>query len=113
MTARLGTALIVGALIRRVSAEGGNAVVLARGDADAGGILILATERGGNPAFFERGLGPSGASMLVASGPAQLDTPADAADYWQRRRARDPDLWVVELDVAGAERFAAEILFPG
>jgi len=30
--------------------------------------------------------------------------------YWQRRRARDPDLWVIELDIASPERFAAETI---
>jgi len=27
-----------------------------------------------------------------------------------RRRRNDPDLWVVELDIAQAERFAAETM---
>ena len=31
----------------------------------------------------------------------------------RRRRARDPDLWVIELDIAGAERFAAETILGG
>ncbi|MFX7883132.1 DUF1491 family protein, partial [Acinetobacter baumannii] len=35
---------------------------------------------------------------------------ATIADYWQRRRRIDPDLWVIELDIASAERFAAETL---
>jgi hypothetical protein len=30
--------------------------------------------------------------------------------YIARRRRSDPDLWVIELDVAEAERFAVETL---
>ncbi|MFL9840210.1 DUF1491 family protein [Sphingomonas sp. ST-64] len=113
MIARLASGLIVNALVRRVNAEGGSAMVLARGDAEAGAILILALERGGNPRFFERGIGPEGVPALVRSGPLDPGDPGEVSDYWQRRRARDPDLWVLELDIADAERFAAETIFSG
>ncbi len=110
---RLASGLVVGALIRRVNAAGGSAMVLAKGEAEAGAILILALERGGDPRFFERGLGPDGLPALVRSGPAEMADDGVVSDYWQRRRGRDPDLWVVELDIAGAERFAAETMFGG
>lgn len=107
--ARLASGLVANALIRRVHAEGGSAAVLAKGHAEAGGFLILALERGANPRFFEPGIGPSGTTELLRAGPERPDA-AQATDYWQRRRARDPDLWVIELDIAGAERFAAETM---
>jgi hypothetical protein len=110
MSARLASGLIVNALIRRVNAEGGSAMVLAKGDAEAGAILVLALDRGDDPRFFERGLGPDGKAALVRSGPLQFDDPGAVGDYWQRRRSRDPDLWVLELDIASAERFAAETI---
>lgn len=113
MTPRLASGLIVNALVRRVNAAGGSAMVLARGDAEAGAILILALERGGNPHFFERGMGPKGAPVLIPSGPVEPGDDGVVSDYWQRRRGRDPDLWVVELDIAGAERFAAETIIGG
>ncbi|WP_448662756.1 DUF1491 family protein [Sphingomonas sp. CJ20] len=108
--ARLTSAMQVSALIRRVNQEGGAAMVLARGDATAGAILVLALEKGGNPRFFERGVGPEGTPMLLPSGPSELPDDAAVTAYWQRRRARDTDLWVIELDVASAERFAAETM---
>lgn len=110
MSARLASGLLVNALVRRVNAEGGSAMVLAKGHAEAGAILILALERGAHPRFFERGIGPDGLSALLPSGPSAFDDPAAVTDYWQRRRSRDPDLWVVELDIAAAERFAAETI---
>lgn len=111
--ARLAAALLVNALVRRVNAAGGSAMVLEKGNAEAGAILVLALNRGGNPGFFERGIGPDGAPALVRSGPAELGDEGEISAYWQRRRARDPDLWVIELDIAEAERFAAETLATG
>ena len=108
---RLASGLVVGALVRRVNSAGGSAMVLARGEAEAGAILVLALERGGDPRFFERGVGPDGLPALVRSGPADLADEVAVSSYWQRRRARDPDLWVIELDIAEAERFAAETMF--
>jgi hypothetical protein len=110
VTPRPVSRLLVNALTRRVHAEGGAAAVLARGHDEAGAILILALERGANPRFFERGMGPDGRSVLIESGPRDNSGDAAATDYWQRRCHRDPDLWVVELDVAEAERFAADTL---
>lgn len=111
--ARLASGLVVNALVRRVNAAGGSAMVLAKGDAEAGAILVLALERGGDPRFLERGIGPDGAPALVRSGPTGLAGDEAVSDYWQRRRSRDPDLWVIELDIAGAERFAAETMLGG
>ena len=85
-------------------------MVLARGDADAGGILVLTLDRGGDPHFWERGFGPKGDMVLVAAGPSALEDAQAVGDYWQRRRSRDRDLWVIELDIADAQRFAAETL---
>jgi hypothetical protein len=108
--ARLASAVLVSALIRRVHDAGGSAAVLARGDQTAGGILLITYEKGANPRFLERGVGPLGKPALLASGPAVIADESEVVDYWRRRRARDSDLWVVELDIAQAERFAAETM---
>ncbi|UZK65238.1 DUF1491 family protein [Sphingomonas sp. M1-B02] len=113
MMARLTSAVQVSALVRRVHQEGGSAMVLARGESTAGGILLILYEKGGDPRFFERGAGPEGLPALLPSGPAVLADESEVTAYWQRRRFRDPDLWVVELDVAEAERFAAETIGGG
>ena len=108
--ARLATGLLVNALIRRAEGAGGSAMVLARGDATAGAVLLLLVERGANPRFVERGLGPDGNPTLIPSGPREFADESEVTAYWRRRRERDSDLWVVELDIAQAERFAAETL---
>jgi hypothetical protein len=108
--ARLATGLLVNALVRRAEGAGGGAMVLAKGDATAGAILLLLVERGTNPRFVERGLGPDGTSALIPAGPREFADDGEVTAYWQRRRQRDSDLWVVELDIADGERFAAETI---
>lgn len=106
MAARAASGLLVSALIRRVEAEGGHAMVLHRGDATAGALLFLLAERGMPTALIERTLDPAGAYRWTDAGPADA---AGRNAYIARRRAGDPDLWVVELDVAGAARLVAEL----
>lgn len=108
MMARLTSAMLVSALVRGANQQGGSAMVLAKGDPTAGGILLVAYHKGTNPRFFERGLGPDGMPALIAAGPQDVGDEQAVSDYWERRRRYDSDLWVVELDIADAERFAAE-----
>ena len=81
-------------------------MVRARGDADAGAILVLLEQEG---RLLERAMDLHGNDVLIPTGPAATsgDSPDD---YWMKRRARDPDLWVVALDVPDGERFAAETI---
>ncbi|WP_085810013.1 DUF1491 family protein [Sphingomonas sp. TZW2008] len=104
--ARLPTHLLVSALLRRVNDAGGFAVVRARGDADSGGILVL-LER--EDRLVERMIDIDGHDALVPAGFAG-GASESPDEYWQRRRVRDPDLWVVALDIADGERFAAETI---
>ena len=108
---RLTRAMLVSALCRRVQAEGGFAAILHRGDAQSGAILVECTDRGARQMLLERASGPDGRDSWRPT------TPSDDGDAHQamleRRRRSDPDLWVVELDIADAERFAAEIIDAG
>lgn len=107
MSDRLPTSLLASALIRRVHDAGGFAAVRAKGDPQSGALLLLALDRGGGARVLERGLGPRGEPAPIDSTPS--DPSAESIeDYWRRRRKRDPDLWVIELDSPDAERFAAE-----
>lgn len=104
---RLASGLLVNALVRRAQDEGGSAMVLAKGDPDSGTILIVATERGTDAQCYERGWDAQSRPALVATGPTG---DSEVTDYWRRRRERDRDLWVVELDSPDAKRFAAETI---
>lgn len=104
MNDRLPTAVLVSAALRRVNDAGGFGMVLAKGDPQAGAVLVVAVEAG-ESRLFERGIGPDGRVGMIDSTPDD-----DVAGYWHRRRRRDPDLWVIELDIPNSPRFAAETL---
>jgi len=107
---RLPSRLLVGALLRRTGEAGGFGAVLARGDEGSGAILVVAVE-GARTRLLERGFDEAGRPAVADATPPDA-TPAELDEYWRRRRTRDPDLWVVELDVAGVERLVAETLTP-
>ncbi|OYY79614.1 MAG: hypothetical protein B7Y43_00625 [Sphingomonas sp. 28-62-20] len=113
MSDRLPSQILVGALLRRVNDAGGIGAVLAKGDPQAGAILVVTCEKGRNFKVVERGLTATGETGLVTAGPGMSQNSADIDAYWRQRRARDPDLWVVEVDIAAAERFAAETIIAG
>jgi hypothetical protein len=107
---RLATHVLVSALIRQAEAAGGSAAVLGRGDRDAGGILLVIAERGQPMVLLERQFDPVadrlGWSRIDGS---HVGDPESLAQYLVRRRGSDPDLWVLELDTADAERFTARL----
>jgi hypothetical protein len=110
MSDRIPTHMAVNALVRLVDQAGGSAMVLARGDRDSGIVLVLVEQRGSPSQLFERGYDRDGRRGVVRVGPKDGD-PQAIADYWQRRRRDDPDLWVVEVATADAQRLAAETIF--
>jgi hypothetical protein len=107
---RLTSAMLAGALIRRTQAAGGFATVLVKGDPISGVILIQALEKGRETGLFERMSDYAGGYRLMACGPTADSEPGAVTAYIERRRRSDPDLWVIELDIADAERFAAETI---
>jgi hypothetical protein len=113
MTPRLASRIEVSALIRRIEGMGGTAAVLARGDAEAGAILLLLADRGTPHAMLERVLDVSGSYRWQRVGPQDIVSLEDVNTYIERRRRGDGDLWVLELDIAGVERFAAGMTSAG
>lgn len=99
MNERLPAALEVAALVRKVEAQGGFAAVVRRGDPDRGTIILQILERGVDVALLERML----ASDFTYRW--QRGTPASRRD----QSRIDPDSWLLELDIADAERFVAEM----
>jgi hypothetical protein len=110
VTGRLTSAIIVSAMMRRVSGEGGNAMVIARGDPEAGAILVVCMARGVVTSVIERVRGPDDRLSWDEKSQQVIQNEQETGNYIARRRAHDSDLWVVELDIANAERFAAETI---
>jgi hypothetical protein len=105
--ARLPAGLEASAIRRSAEAIGGHAAVLHRGDPDRGAILLLLTERGEAKFLVERLPGADGAYRWLAL------VAKDASETIDKRRSFDPDLWVIEVDVADAERFIVDSLAAG
>jgi hypothetical protein len=108
MDDRLPARLEASSLVRRAEAEGGFGMVIARGDPDRGALVLLIASRGAHVACLERGIGANGAYAWQIVGPAAGADANIVRDWSQKRRRFDPDLWLIELDVALPERFIAE-----
>lgn len=104
MDVRLPAHLEVSALIRRVQAEGGFAAVLAKGEQEAGTILLVTTENGRNTRVFERMPQLDGSRAWTCSKEQDPENKEIFNQYLERRKSQDRDLWIVELDIAQAER---------
>lgn len=104
MTGRLPAHLEVSGLIRQATAAGGFAAVLRKGERDAGTILLVLLENGRNARLFERIPQADGRRSWTCTRQEDPENKQEFVDYLARRGDRDPDLWVVELDVAQGER---------
>jgi len=107
MDDRLPAHLEVAGLVRRVNAEGGFAVVLRKGEHDAGTILVVTMENGGNLRVFERMPTLQGSRKWTAVKSQDTDSKEQIDEYLERRSHQDGDLWIIELDIPQAERFIA------
>jgi hypothetical protein len=109
--ARLNASVEVSALMRRAQAEGDFATVLHKGDAERGSILIVVRSRGDYISCLERTLDAGGYSWMTAGPDSATDE--KVAQFLAGRIEFDPDIWLIELDVAQPERFIAETISEG
>ncbi|HEX8528110.1 DUF1491 family protein [Allosphingosinicella sp.] len=109
MEARLSSGTLVQGLLRLAQRDGGFGAVLARGDSDSGAVAIVLVERGERRMILERILGEDGRYRWQKTGNQAAETDEEFEKFLKRKRGFDPDLWVLELDVPSAERFADEM----
>lgn len=105
---RVTSAVLVSALRRKTEADGGFATVLAKGDPTSGAILLLLVDPDGER-ILERILQPDGLYAWGEVGNQAAGNDARGERFLERRRRFDPDLWILELNVASAERFVAAL----
>jgi hypothetical protein len=113
---RLKADIWVMAYLRRCRAEGGDAVLVRRGDADAGAIYIRVSRLDGTAALY----GPAPAGLAEAreerrwqsclKGEWAAEGEADA--YLARLAESDPDLWIVAVDDRRGRHFLDDWLAP-
>jgi hypothetical protein len=109
MTTGLSGGVAASAIMRLAQSQNGFAAVLAKGDPNAGTLLLHMVEKGRFSGIFERQLDGSGQYLWRECGPQNVENKQEIGEYSERRRARDPDLWIIELDVPDATQFIAEL----
>ncbi len=98
MTApRIKAAIWVGMALRMGNADGRFGAVLRKGDADAGGVLVVLRRDKEICVLSQVRSGEGDLAWMRATGPAPVDQ--EAADAYIARQVKfDPDLWVIEFE---------------
>lgn len=109
MEGRLPAHLEVSGIIRAIESQGGFASVIAKGEKDAGTILILTIYRGENAVLFERLPQLDGSRPYIAAKQQNLEKPEEIFEYLEKRKKQDPDIWILEADIADGARFVASL----
>ena len=107
MSERLPAYLEVSSIMRLAESKGGFAMVLSKGDRDGGTILIVSMFRGINIQLFERMPQLDGTRPFILTKTQDTENNNEISKYIERRRAQDPDIWVLEVDIEDPERFIA------
>jgi hypothetical protein len=102
---RLPAHVEASALMRQVEAEGGFAAVVKKGQREAGTILVVLVENGANARVYERMPQLDGSRIWHLAMQQDAENKDEISKYLERRASQDPDVWIVELDIANGERF--------
>lgn len=105
MSERLPAHLEVASIMRLAESNGGFAMVLSKGERDAGTILIVTMFRGSDTRLYERMPQLDGTRSFVCTKSQDTENPSEFDEYLARRRSQDPDIWILEVDIDDAERF--------
>ncbi|MXO65641.1 DUF1491 family protein [Altericroceibacterium endophyticum] len=106
-TGRVPAHLEISGMIRSCGQQGGFGTVLAKGERDAGTILVICCEKGTNCRLYERMPQLDGTRKWTLTRKQDTENKIEFSDYWQRRKRQDPDIWIVELDAENPEQFIA------
>ena len=94
---RLKAGLWVKMALRMADREGRPGVVLRKGDADSGGVLLVLRGREGLVVLSQVRAGDGALAWMRGTGAAPVDDAAVDA-YITRQVRFDPDLWVLEFE---------------
>ena len=98
MIPRLNTEMWVQALVRRCFVENMPAFIVARGDAERGGILLKINHFKDGCEILQPTTGMNGERLWMRlTGDGMVDE-GDADKTIEKRRQYDSDLWVVEIE---------------
>lgn len=104
---RLSTDVWASALIRRAELAGAFAVVVRKGDAQAGAVLVkIYNPLTRQAVLYASAVRGEGETVWMQPLPDKPESDLDA--YVARARGRDPDLWVVEIEDRQGRHFLTE-----
>ena len=110
----LTTSLWASALIRRAELSGAFAAVVQKGDAERGDIVVKVATLDGRARLYSKTRllsGDVGFIDLSVQGVGPDEGDVDA--YCQRLLARDPDLWIIEIEDRAGRHFLTETVEMG
>lgn len=84
---------------------GAFAAIAQKGDRDSGAVIVTVRERGGMMRLYQSATDMEGQRIWHESVPAQT---SDIDAQISRYRARDPDLWIVEIEDKEGRHFLTE-----
>jgi len=105
MTPQLKAGFWTSALIRRAENSGAFAVVIKRGDKDAGACLVKVRLGSGEAIIYHPIRNMAGERVWLPKGP-ENETEIDI--YINTRVDDDPDLWIVEIEDRQGRHFLTE-----
>ena len=79
--------------------------MLHKGEREAGTILVVLAENGANARLFERMPSLDSGRQWTQTLVQDPENKPEFNQTLERRAQRDPDLWIIELDIADGERF--------
>jgi len=109
MDGRLPAHLEVAAILRLAESMGGFGTVIEKGERDSGAVLLVTMFRGHAARLYERMPQLDGTRLFVLSREQDAENPREFSEYLARRKRQDNDIWILEADVADAERFVASL----
>jgi hypothetical protein len=103
----LSTDIWVSALIRRAELSGAFGMIIRKGDARAGAVLVKALNRPqGTAKLYAEATRLDGERVWMQPVPSEQEPDLDA--YIERAARVDPDIWVVEIDDRQGRHFLTE-----
>ena len=108
MDERLPAHVEAAAILRRVEADGGFGAILRKGDRDRGSLILLLHRRGEFWGTLERALAADFTYRWTFKPTPEDAGSAEISRIVASKEQFDPDLWLIELDIAEPERFIAE-----
>ncbi len=103
----LSSDIWVYALVRRAELAGAFAMILRKGDARGGAVLVKTVDRKtGVAQLWSQATRADGQSVWMQPKPDALESDLDA--HIERAARIDPDIWVVEVEDADGRRFFTE-----